>query len=474
MGKALDWLGPDGCRSVSMGLLRDSKDCGSYILARCPFHGEETLGAFRYYPDRDDAVCHGCQHSSDLIGVFNVVNGMDEDSGDGFRAFRDRYAADQPMEPADRKPRPKRQVWAPSPGESPRRRWQRQAYKFFEFCRRKIWDHPDVLEWLASQRGLDANAVKRFAIGWNPKRAYRPRAAWGLPAKYWEDGRERKLMIRKGLVLCRFAGDELIRLRIRRADDESGPKYCMVDGSKNRPVLINPDSPVFVVVESELDAYLVAERCGPGIGVCAMTAVKIKPDSEMHEALLQARRILVALDAEERVAREAYEWWEATYGGRVKRWPVPQGKDPGEYFADHGGDIAAWVSAALSPGLRAIIERKAGVRKAGVALSSSHPEESPKEKKFRQAVEDVRRLMGDALADDLIRFRELYPRCPVKLCSLPDRSMQWVELTDARWIRENPELAAEVDSLAVRVFEVIEFYWPELIVEKREMTLTHE
>lgn len=48
-------------------------------------------------------------------------------------------------------------------------------------------------------------------------------------------------------------------------------------------------------------------------------------------------------------------WWLAQYP-RAKRWPVPEGKDPGDYVRDHGGDLRAWVLAGLPPVLRLPLE----------------------------------------------------------------------------------------------------------------------
>ena len=74
-----------------------------------------------------------------------------------------------------------------------------------------------------------------------------------------------------------------------------------------------------------------------------------KPDPALHQKLQKARRILVALDYDE-AGHKGWLWWEKTYPQAV-RWPVPDGKDPGEYFAC-GGNIHEWLNDGLPDGLR--------------------------------------------------------------------------------------------------------------------------
>jgi DNA primase len=112
-------------------------------------------------------------------------------------------------------------------------------------------------------------------------------------------------------------------------------------------LLAGSPSHVFSVVESELDAILIHQEAGDLVGVVAMGSAQAKPDRETHEHLARSSRILLCLDADEAGARAARRFWRPTYGdGKVRRWPVPLGKDPGEALGK-GLSVRAWIEAGL-------------------------------------------------------------------------------------------------------------------------------
>jgi DNA primase len=101
----------------------------------------------------------------------------------------------------------------------------------------------------------------------------------------------------------------------------------------------------YVVVESELDALLIAQEAGELAGVIALGTAGAKPDAETAAQLAAAAAILVALDFDE-AGEKASAWWLAHYRQAV-RWPPAAGKDPGEFF--RAVDVRAWVLAGLPP-----------------------------------------------------------------------------------------------------------------------------
>jgi hypothetical protein len=147
-----------------------------------------------------------------------------------------------------------------------------------------------------------------------------------------------------------------IRIRRRKEDLREGDrKYMLLEGSGQMPMLLPPEGvpdglATWVVVEAELDACAVHHACGGKVGVAGVLTNVGKPDAAAHRWLAKAKLILVALDfddADARGKRAGYQgwlWWRQTYAVAV-RWPVPQGKDPGEAFA-LGVDLAEWVRAA--------------------------------------------------------------------------------------------------------------------------------
>uniref|UniRef100_UPI00345B5974 CHC2 zinc finger domain-containing protein n=1 Tax=uncultured Bilophila sp. TaxID=529385 RepID=UPI00345B5974 len=61
---------------------------GHCFTSACPFHSEKTPGgAFWYDPERNSAHCYSCDTHGNLIDIFCAVNGYDEGSSEGFKAF---------------------------------------------------------------------------------------------------------------------------------------------------------------------------------------------------------------------------------------------------------------------------------------------------------------------------------------------------------------------------------------------------
>jgi len=432
VGKALEWLGAAGCRGVAMELFENAKDASGYVAADCPLTVHSTpSGCFRYYFEEDRAHCFACDATTDLIGCFNALHSRDVHDSDGFRLFRERYAAGAPS-PDRRRETPRRapEGFTPSPSVAPDALWQGQALKLareahiallqnpagrfmVEASGRKTEVEMGALDWLREQRGLTLATVRRFGLGWIGERIYKGRESWGLPPKNWDDGKPRALCIKRGLLIPTFgpkASDgqrEILRLRVRLAADETGPKYQLVDGSRNRPVIIGPRALAHVVEETELDGMLVAQEAGDLVGVAMVGAAKLHPQADEHEIISASRCLLVAMDAGEtppdwsawlarsvlrrsralRVLADAHgwvrafarprfrgagaqagDWWLANYP-QAKRWPVPEGKDIGEFWAmGGGGSLRTWILAGLPAGIRFMIERRQ--RLAGQACSS--------------------------------------------------------------------------------------------------------
>lgn len=220
----------------------------------------------------------------------------------------------------------------------------------------EIHQQKGELAWLAA-RGLDGAAVSRFALGWLPKNAKVDRAAIGLPEK---EGKE-TLWIPAGLLIRINNPDgSLHRLRIRRptwARKKFLPalKYVWIEGSGTAPMVIRPQgqSRGIMVLEAELDAMATA-AAHPGITVIALGTVSASIPADLRAELAAAPVILLALDADPgkngkpgagpaAIAAWLHEFRQARF------WPVPAGKDPGDYVKHHQGNLRAWVEAGLIP-----------------------------------------------------------------------------------------------------------------------------
>lgn len=305
--------------------------------------------------------CRRCGQSGDTIAYMTQCEGMSwrdvlrELGLDGASAVRRPRRRPAPVEPVVSS------AFHPVSWELPSAKWQEYAGKLATEGAEALPGQEQAVSWLL-RRGLPAEAWPRYGLGWlaedNPRHAgrFRWRSALGLAPKV-VDGREKtKLFIPRGISIPTFdATGHVVAMRIRRPrGDMSGggrqSKYLALEGSCRAPFLLRsslaPELAVYFVVEAELDAMLIHYVTGGRIGALALRSNRTKPDATAHAALRRSQRICLALDYDEAGA-EALPWWFQTYG-TCRRWPVPEGKDPGDAVA-LGVDIRGWIAAALPP-----------------------------------------------------------------------------------------------------------------------------
>lgn len=214
----------------------------------------------------------------------------------------------------------------------------------------------EALAFLAA-RGIDAATAERHSLGWIERSSKIPRASVGLPPR--DDGKD-TLWIPAGLVIPTYdASGDIHRLRIRRTDAErerflSELKYVWIEGSGNAPMVLAPESSRgFLIVEAELDAIACASA-HPEVTTVALGTVSAGLDAQMSQHLEAAPVILVALDADPGkdgktgAGPKAIAAWCRQYR-HAKYWPVPAGKDPGDYVREPGADLRSWIEAGLLP-----------------------------------------------------------------------------------------------------------------------------
>lgn len=333
----------------------------------CPACGGRDR--FHVWPEQRDGGtywCRGCGKAGDLIQFRR------EFMGEGFRQAAE--AAGKEIGPMTLKapPRP----WAQTPaapsahaGNAPAQRgapdvnWIEHATKLVGWAHEQLVGEAGapVWEWLAD-RGIDAAGIERFRLGWNPGRSgkdlYRERKSWALPEERKPDGRAKKLWIPRGLIIPLLVDGDVWRVRIRRPEDalnedrrrgiKEPKRYYVLPGSSSRILVCPGDPRAAVIVETELDAMMLACRAGDLCTAVALGSVAVKPDAECHAAIADAMRILVALDLDD-AGGKAMAWWRAHYR-QAERWPVIDGKDPGE-MVQRGGDVRTWILCGLPPAL---------------------------------------------------------------------------------------------------------------------------
>jgi hypothetical protein len=334
--------------------------------------GKDRFRSWPEAPDGGNGWCRQCEWGGDTIQFCRDFLGMD------FGEACEHVGRDAKVSPTPRQaqaPRGQRAFVAARP-DLPPALWQQRAADLVAWAHAKLLRSPEQLAYLAG-RGISEATARRFRLGWNPgekgEDLYRTRESWGLPTLLKDDGKTpRRIWIPRGIVIPVFAPhagtDSPVRLRIRRPKEHLQPgeatKYVVVSGSSAHTLVTDRAARAFVIVEAEFDAMLISQALGaslPGaVSGVALGSLAFKPDAATDELLTRSLAVLVALDYEpvspeedkSKAAnlRRVYGWWLDRYK-RAERWPVPQGKDPGDAF-QAGVDIAAWVTAGLPPVLR--------------------------------------------------------------------------------------------------------------------------
>ena len=93
-----------------------------------------------------------------------------------------------------------------------------------------------------------------------------------------------------------------------------------------------------------LDGILLHNVAGDLATVFALGSAQARPDADTMKLLNDAERVLLALDTD-RAGYTSWLWWRQHFNKAV-RWPVINGKDPGEAYKN-GVDLRTWIMAGL-------------------------------------------------------------------------------------------------------------------------------
>jgi len=332
---------------------------GGEYHSPCPWCGGDDR--FIVNPDKENGKgqywCRQCDKGGDNIKLVRELTGASYQEACQRLGVQGRHYH-RPA-PLPRLPQKQQENWTPQRYAAPATLWQEKATAFVEWAHEQLLKCKETLNWLES-RGLNVATVRKYKLGWNPgetkkngdvKDLYRPRKAWGLPEELKDDGKPRRLWLPRGLVIPYIADGQIHRLRIRRKAD-GGMKYYIIPGSTGKTMVLEPERKAFVVVESELDAMAVVQATGDIVGAVALGSVATKPDVYATEKLRLSLQVLNALDYEMEDRKKGnslrnIEWWTKNFEN-CDRYPVPDGKDPGEAI-QKGIDIRSWIEKGLPP-----------------------------------------------------------------------------------------------------------------------------
>ena len=339
----------DIARDLGLELRRVSSAKGGEYSSSCPMCGGEDR--FRIWPEQGEHGkwwCRRCDKKGDDIQLLRDAKGLSfpDACTEVGREVQRKKRAHRPALPKEENLKwPVREVTYPVS------EWKVKAEAFVGWTHRHLLKNKEELKWLRV-RGITEKTVRRFKLGWNPEDIYRSRPSWGLPEI--EDNKKKRLWLPKGLVIPWNIDGKIHRLRVRRPEGDL--RYYVVPGSGMAPmVVVGETKRACVVVESELDAILIAQETGDIISVIALGNSSAHPDKIAKNLLSLTDHIMVSLDFDEAGLKAWWQWKEQYL--QAERWPVPEGKDPGEYFKA-GGNIREWILIGLPPGLKPALLKK--------------------------------------------------------------------------------------------------------------------
>jgi hypothetical protein len=354
---------------------------GSRYVGPCPkCGGSSTTDRFSVNTAKGFFHCFSCGFNGDAIKWLREIEGAScpdaherlgltcENTGcpawekcrlgnGGNKSNRKASPSVQPVQPPAP---PEPEQYHPASANTPQQQWAQQAAPLIEKAHHTLLQNQDQLNYL-HQRGIPSAAIEWGKLGYLPENRYPKRETWGLPTELKENGKPKKMFIPSGILIPFFDADTPHRIRIRRENPrQQDSRYYWVQGSGDDVPVIGPaKARAVVVIESDLDAFMVRWQCRDlDIAVIPLGTCSAKPKQTAMRTLQNAQVILLAHDFEPRVnprtgqhenpGGQGAKWWLNTFPG-AKRWPVPAGKDAGDYYKDHNGDIRAWILAGLPP-----------------------------------------------------------------------------------------------------------------------------
>ena len=339
-----------------VGSVIELKKKGKDFWALCPFHADGSP-SFSVMPTKQLYHCFGCKAGGDVLEFYKKYHQVDfvdavkavanmygiQVKGGSYTSLKYKYPETK-----------KQKEWAPNNNAMPSDIWIKAANSFTNRAYENLMNNEKALRYLAD-RGIDEGIISAYGLGWCEKEGggdlYRPREKWGLPPEKNEKGRAKALWLPKGWVIPYLENGNVIKLRIRRAELNFNPdmKYYFVPGGSTRTTILNPDRKAHVIIESDLDAYLIIKEVGDLVGAVPLGSVSVKLDEIATRILKSSCHILNALDFD-KAGAVAWPWWEQNFKECI-RWPVPKKKDPGEAW-QAGVNIREWIKAGLPEGLK--------------------------------------------------------------------------------------------------------------------------
>ena len=226
---------------------------------------------------------------------------------------------------------------------SPSEKWMQKALLLVEYAHAQIWTRSDVLKRLM-RRGLPAEAIRKYKIGFWTDECFCDRIEWGLGEEMDANGNLRRIWLPEGIVIPIFDKNNVVRLKIRRNKWKEGDdcaKYIAISGSMNGLSLIGDIRKlVMIVVESELDAYALHYVVGDFAFIVAVGSNIKNPDNVTDRLVKEKKDVLICHD-NDAAGKKMLEKWVRLYP-HVTACSTENGKDIGEAI-EMGVNVRAWI-----------------------------------------------------------------------------------------------------------------------------------
>ncbi|MEA3351975.1 MAG: CHC2 zinc finger domain-containing protein [Chloroflexota bacterium] len=309
------------------------RESGDWQLYFCPFHPNSRTPALGVNVETGTFKCFSCQEQGDIFTWRMLREGEDfkqalawfrQELGDNghsqrFRKKKSRLTRNQP-------PRPSRQ------DEPPSVKWQQRGHQFLDYAQDQLWRGDEGLQYGLDElfgRGLNAETIVTWGLGFNPTWQSDHPEKWGLTPKDDDD----KIWLARGLVIPCQIDETLWYLKVRvfgkagkpvRGDTNYG-KYNQPKGGKG--ALFGAGhlqrKPGLLLAESELDMLLAWQEGRDFLDVASLGGAGKRLNERWIPHLLAYRAIYLAYDRD-KAGRDGAQKL-SMLSQRLLPWPPPMG-----------------------------------------------------------------------------------------------------------------------------------------------------
>lgn len=318
--------------ALQLGLNLKKLSVGEYH-SECPSCGGKDR--FIIWISSDRYWCRQCDSKGDAIQFCREFFGL------SFQESCEKVGANRPRNGLYLK---HEKFASPRPSLIPSEGWIKRASSFIKDAHCAALSNALVLERF-TERGLSMQTIKRFQLGWNRKDLFESVDYWGIEKK-----EKKAVWLPKGLVIPSVFQEQPMKIKIRRSEWEKGdelPKYVEITGSRKCPSVFGNGKQGLMLLESELDAMLLAQEGGEVCTFMAIGSTRRKPDLAAHQLILSFDRVLFSLDYDD-AGKQAYTFWKKLYT-HLTPWPAPIAKSAGDAFKLNI-DLREWIRKGLNLG----------------------------------------------------------------------------------------------------------------------------